>query len=107
MKLSLQTFLVPHALLTMGLVAEANPYSPYSEDGPTTLTGFETGDRESYTLASVGELYETTGLLAEANPAGSRNFKKGLAMFTAQSCNALTEHATSSWWYYIISGLSF
>ena len=34
-----------------------------------------------------------------ATPASDRNFKKGLALYNAESCNALVEHATSSWWY--------
>lgn len=41
----------------------------------------------------------TMGLVAEANPAADRNFKKGLAMHNARSCGALSEHETSGWWY--------
>ena len=37
--------------------------------------------------------------MAEANPLSTRNYKKGLAMSNAHSCNALTEHTTSSWYY--------
>eukprot|EP00539_Tryblionella_compressa_P005599 CAMPEP_0178760366 /NCGR_PEP_ID=MMETSP0744-20121128/15447_1 /TAXON_ID=913974 /ORGANISM="Nitzschia punctata, Strain CCMP561" /LENGTH=423 /DNA_ID=CAMNT_0020414925 /DNA_START=15 /DNA_END=1286 /DNA_ORIENTATION=- len=49
---------------------------------------------------AVVVVLSTTPCPTYANPvADARNFKKGLAMHKAESCNALAGHKSSSWWY--------
>lgn len=52
--------------------------------------------QQKESVAMLGILWS---LLVCGAAAATRDFQKGLAMHTAQSCRALEPHTTSSWWY--------